>query len=347
MPATLKALERLMLMKLNLGPGPLVDILGGFSFHAVRAACELNLFETLNKKPRSIPELAAEIGCSSNGTTVLIDLLTSLGYVVRKGDRYRPSPMTEKWMLENSTADISTAFHYYGEAMTDLWPALAESVRSGKAHHNFYDWLENKPGIAGSYQRFMMALASLTAPELVKKIKIGPDPTTAIDIGGGHGLYSLALSRKNPDLSVTIFDSPYSQALAGENIKEAGMTNRVQLVEGDYLSDDLGDGYSLALLSNVLHEHTPEDNQTLLKKAAGSLAPGGRVIVLDMLRDKKPMDLQNYTTRSYALIFLHTVGGQVYSFDEISTWLRSSGLTDIKRTGLLRSGTSIITGSKL
>ena len=51
MPVTPNLMERMILLKLNKGPGPMLDLLGGMAFKAVSVAIKLDVFEILNDGP--------------------------------------------------------------------------------------------------------------------------------------------------------------------------------------------------------------------------------------------------------------------------------------------------------
>jgi hypothetical protein len=44
--------------------------------------------------------------------------------------------------------------------------------------------------------------------------------------------------------------------------------------------------------------------------------------------------------------FFHMVGGQVYTFEDISGWLREAGSGVIRRKNILKAGGALITGTK-
>ena len=96
MPVLLNFLERLFMMKLNKGPAPFLDIMGGFSFYAIYSAIKLNLFEELDKNPNTVPEMAHSLGCTKRGLAVLLDVLETLGYIKKKGQIYINTRMTKK-----------------------------------------------------------------------------------------------------------------------------------------------------------------------------------------------------------------------------------------------------------
>ena len=51
MPIMPNFIERLILLKLNLGPGVMLDILGAGAFLTISAALKLGVFETLSGGP--------------------------------------------------------------------------------------------------------------------------------------------------------------------------------------------------------------------------------------------------------------------------------------------------------
>ena len=89
-----------------------------------------------------------------------------------------------------------------------------------------------------------------------------------------------------------------------------------------------------------------EKNLRLIKKAAKSLTPGGQMLILDIIREKKLTAMMDLIARTYGLIFFLFLGGQNYSFNQISAWLTDSGLAEIKRINLPKSGMNLIKARK-
>ncbi|PKL19522.1 MAG: hypothetical protein CVV49_00355 [Spirochaetae bacterium HGW-Spirochaetae-5] len=342
MPVFNSSIEKLFLGKMNFGPAPILDLLGGFSFYAVTSAVELKLFEILNVKEMSSIEIAQAVDCDARGLDTLLELLETLGYLKNKKNMYSLTRMTRKWMLPSSSVNFSDGFLYYSKTMVDCWPYITASMKKGDAHIYFYEWLKDKPDTAASFQKFMMSLALLMIPELLKKIKLTNE--SILDIGGSHGLYSIALCRSNPDITVTIIDSEYAMPLLRNNIKEAGMEHRIKLITGDFMENSSKIKYDRILLFNVLHEHKEAYNIELLSRIRGTLNSKGSLIILDGMREKKISRLADLATRMYSLMFFHFLGGQNYSFKEISMWLKSAGFSQIKRKELYKSGFSLIIG---
>ena len=344
MPLFFNKLEKIIFKNLNLAPAPMFDLLGGFSFYIISAAVKLNIFEVLKDGGLALEDLSVKTGSDTRGLEILLKCLESLDYVKKKGDRYHITGMTAKWMLKSSEADFKSGFEYYHSTMMELWPYISESVKAGKENINFYEWLSDKPDVAESYQKFMMSLAVMNLPEILKRISMKKE--RVLDIGGSHGLYSISLCRKFSDIDLTIIDTEYSMPFLGNNIESAGIKDRIHTVTGDFLRYDFNSGFDAILLFNVLHEHREQENLPIIQKIYNSLDLGGRVIILESVSNKKISQAADFGVGIYNLLFYHFLGGQNYYFEEIKSWLMNTGFKKIKRKNLYKSGFCIIEGWK-
>src|SRR5262245_42300285 len=195
MPIVPNFLERLLFFNLNQGPGPLLDLFGAVSFRIILAALKLNVFEALHTGPLAAAEVAQQIKADPLGTTVLLDTLASLGYVVQQEEGYANSPMSEKWLVRASPHSVAAGYDYWGRLLSQFWDNLELSIQSGRPPVNLYDWVEEQPEVSADFQAWMVAAARLIADEIVAKIRLPATAQRLLDVGGGHGTYSIALCR--------------------------------------------------------------------------------------------------------------------------------------------------------
>ena len=71
MPVTPNFTERMVLLKLNQGPGPMLEMLGAWAFKAVSVALKLDIFESLNSRPLTAAEIAHRMKASERGIQLL------------------------------------------------------------------------------------------------------------------------------------------------------------------------------------------------------------------------------------------------------------------------------------
>jgi predicted O-methyltransferase YrrM len=184
------------------------------------------------------------------------------------------------------------------------------------------------PRLAGDEVAFARAMADVgreSARLTVDALDLSA-VATALDLGGGPGLYAVEMARRRPDLVVTLLDRPGTLVEARRNVEAAGLGDRVRTLPGDALRDPLGGPYDLVLTSNLLHIYPPESNRLLVARAAAALAPGGCLAVKDFLLDP------DRTTPAGGALFavnmlVSTEGGDSYTVGEVTAWAEEAGLT--------------------
>jgi 16S rRNA G1207 methylase RsmC len=121
-----------------------------------------------------------------------------------------------------------------------------------------------------------------------------------LDVGGGSGVMSIALAKKNPHLRACILDIAPVCEIAARNARRAGLTRRIRTLAGD-IREALPEGYDVVLLCDI--GAVPEQ---LLENAFRSLPAGGLVVLVDrFLSDDgtRPLDrlVAHFTGSSFGL----------------------------------------------
>lgn len=109
--------------------------------------------------------------------------------------------------------------------------------------------------------------------------------TRVADIGAGDGFYSVRIARAMPASGRVIAVDVSEKALASlrERLERERVTN-VDVTLGAFDSPRLAaDTYDAALIYNTYHEMT--DYGPMLKSILASLRPGGRLVIIEPIRD--------------------------------------------------------------
>lgn len=215
---------------------------------------------------------------------------------------------------------------------------LETAVREGEPTRTLYEWCDERPERWETAQRGFRAAASVLADGVAGKVTVPAGSARLLDVGGGHGLYSVELCRRHPDLSATVFDRPAALDVAREEIAAAGLGDRVDVRGGDYETDDLGSGYDLALVFNVTHAHDPAETVALFERVADALAPGGRIAVLDQFEGSGRTPVGEAGVGFVGLTYLVTLGATLHRYEDVVGWLRTAGFEDANRTPIRRAG---------
>lgn len=333
-------LEKL-LHRLNALPQPIYDgFLQTLLGRAIMVSNKLGLFERLTKKPCTVEELANDLNVSTQGVQLLLDALDVAGYVRRRGTMFEATAMTKKWMDRRSDHSVRNLMAYF-ETLYDRWSYLDETVRRGSPEKTYFELFT--PEDWRIYTYGMMDLARLLMRQVLKHVVLPGGAERLIDIGGSHGMYSIELCRKYPQLRATVVDFPGAAIHGKQIIQEAGISNRISFLEGDFLDVDFGMIYDAALGFNIVHGLGREQNQLLARKVYRALRSGGSWYVLDELRTgKKNSILSNLVPAVVGLHLFNEVGGCAYDVEEVRKWCESAGFADVKFVGLRFPGVALV-----
>jgi SAM-dependent methyltransferase len=343
-----------LLLKMNLIPTPLIESFSAMmNAKAILAANELGLFNALAEGPLAVSELAERLGASLRGVTDLADALCTNGYLTRKSNRVALSRNSRKWLVRSSPSYIGNMLEHVNDLWA-VWLNLEEAIRKGEPPAAHYEaWLKDKD-YHPVLRRHIIGLrdtARLTAPEVLRAVKLPAakpasgasfTPRRLLDIGGGHGGYSIAYCEKFADISATVFDLEATVEIGREIVEREQMSNRVEFQVGDFLKDDFDTGYTAALYFNILHNFSEQDNRRVLTKVFDALRPGGLLVAWDMF--KEPNGERDALPALMALHMLAATGGTSYLIGDVDRWLTEIGFRRIahKKTRTLPGLTLVI-----
>jgi ubiquinone/menaquinone biosynthesis C-methylase UbiE len=99
--------------------------------------------------------------------------------------------------------------------------------------------------------------------------------SSLMDIGGGSGIISFALTRKHHELKATVFDIENVCAAGRKLAEENDLIHRVNYISGNFVEDNLPTGFDMIIESDV-----GIYNAELFAKVMGALNPNGRFVII-------------------------------------------------------------------
>ncbi len=288
---------------------------GGFwSARVILTANNLRVFDHL-KTPKSASDISGLIETDSRAIEILLDSLTSLGLLKKSKNTYRNSPMAKR-LLVSGTPYYQGDILRHADNLWTNWSNLDEIIKTGQPSRKSFE--------ADAFIRGMHNIAIIKAKEVVKRMELA-EVRKALDLGGGPGTYSLEMAKKID--SVTLFDLPATIAIAKDILGKAGISN-ISFMEGDFVTDDIGRGYDLVFMSQVLHAFSGTNNLKILEKAINALNQKG-IIVIHEFRLEKDRTSPVQSTLFSVNMLVNTNGGRCYSVAEMKEWLSSLGLRKV------------------
>lgn len=322
-------------------PQPILELASAFmQSRVLLTACELDLFTALGDEARTSAEVAQLVHADARATDRLMNVLCPLGLLTKEGGRYRNSPQAARFLARGAPEYLGGLMHW--AHLWESWSTLTAAVRKGGAT------LARPTGDRESawLRAFISAMhwrARQHAPEVVAALNLA-GVSRVLDVGGGSGAYAMEFVRASPDISAVVLDLPGVIPLTASYLREAGLSDRVALVEGDFNRDPLGEGFDLVFMSAIVHSNSAEENRALIRKAAGALAPGGQIVVQEFIVD------EDRTGPPFAALFalnmlVGTAAGDTYTESEVRQWLAEAGISSATRKDM-PFGTTLIVGRK-
>ena len=304
---------------------------------AVLTAQELGVFAALDKGEATAAELASRLKCSQRGTEFLANALVGLGLLEKEGQHFRNGSFAHQHLCPGR-GDYLGGYIEHHAHLWQRWSRLSDSVQSGTGEVG-----APEPGDVRAFIMGMHTTSQQRAPQMIDKIDL-TGVRRIIDVGGGSGDHAYAALRQAPEAVAVVFDLPSVVPITRECAELAGMADRVETVAGDYREDELGDGFDLAIASNVLHSAAPDACVRLLQKVWRCLKPGGRAVVHDFVLNEEG------TEPVWAALFslnMLTAGtqGRSYTHVEIREFLLAADFEGIEHIDL-QGDTGILIGRK-
>lgn len=327
MPIIPNLMERTYMLRLNRGPAPMLDLFNGLALEAAMLAVDLGVFEELSEEPGTTEELATRMEMEEGGLETLLAFLSRAGYVSEQDGSYTITAMTEKWLLERSELSYARYFRFWQAVLYPFWREHAEAaIRDGKPPQTVYEWLDEKPDLWPIAQDAFELTAELLGDDIASAVTV-PDAGDVLDVGGGHGLYSVAICERHPSATATVLDASEMEEIARANVVAAGVEDQIAFKAGDYSSDSFDATYDTALLFNIVHGNDRPTNQQLIENLADVVRPGGQLAILDQFSDEARASIANTGSRFLDLTYHVSLGGRTYHTDTVAEWLAEAGFS--------------------
>jgi len=290
--------------------------MGFTASRVVITANNLGIFDCL-KKASTAAAVARRLKADSRAVAILLDALTGIGLAKKSPiGKYVNTPVSSRYLVRGARL-------YQGDIIrhaSSMWlnfSGLDEVVRTGTPARRGRD-----------HEAFILGMHNLTllrTHDLLRAIGLR-GVKTMLDLGGGPGTNAMAMAGKG--VKATVFDLPETIAIARRVARREGVKG-LGFIAGDFHTDDIGSGYDLILVSQIVHAYSAEENLALLKKCKKALNPKGRVVVQEF-----PVD-ETLTSPPQSALFsvnmlVGTKKGRCYTAAEISTWLGGAGFSALR-----------------
>jgi len=299
---------------------------GFYRSRILLVANRLNLFTILGEAKLGSQEISRRLNSDPRATRILLDALVAMGLLSKFKDVYAVRQLVKRYLSRGSSECKADLLGHY-DYMWGNWLHLEEGVMGKPAPR--VDLLSD-PHINRTFINAMYILHNEQAVRYANLLNL-KRVRKMMDLGGGGGSFSIAFTKKNPNLRSIIVDLPNTVRITEKIVKSQRLSSRITFQNVDFFNDSgwfCGDDFDLIFISYVLHCERPEKNRFLLRKAYNSLKPGGQILINDYplsISRTKPAGSAIFTVN----LFLSTEGGNTYTQEEIKSWLEETGFVKV------------------
>lgn len=308
---------------------------------AIRVAANLGIADCISRGVRTAPALAQHTGANERSLAKFLRYLKAIELLEQEGDEYKLTEtgefLTNEAVLDHLVSGgvvsrMSQAFYGLEAAVRDDRPVL-ESV-TGE------DWDALRGDAAFEHKRLedKSRFAQVLAEPLAKSPVLGGVGKVVVHAPAA-GVHADYLTAGHPEATVTVVALPTAAEWFRKDIpvsiEDAARRDRIRIVEQSVFEKT--EPADAVLIIDTLGQHPDAEAKLILQRAAASLSPDGRVLLVEDTFDPGELD-EHDAELDILRLTLH--GSGYRTEDELDAVIAGAGLKVIQ-TSLVGWGNTL------
>ncbi|MGC1181786.1 MAG: methyltransferase [Legionella sp.] len=262
-------------------------IASGAKLKLVEAMFNLNLFALFeHNKCVSEQAIIEKLGLMPNRAKKWLYLLSDAHFLIKVEIDNQPAyQLTNGFIKLRHSEQWSSMQFFFNTWHVAADENLTDVLRYGKVKTSV-SWPPKTDVEVKWLEDWMTETADLPIHSLLKEINF-KKVTSFLDVGGGDATMACALVTAHPHLKAAVYNLPKSAQLARNNIASKKLSDKVLVIEGDFISDNLfPKGFDLILFTRVFFDWDESINRKLLKMAYQALPQHGLVSICEFYKEE-------------------------------------------------------------
>jgi hypothetical protein len=310
---------------------------------ALYAVAELGVADHLSDGPRSSGEIAEATGTHAPSLYRLLRLLAGLGFFVEDAEgRFSLAPLGAA-LQSGAPGHARSAVRTMAGPM--MWNAVGEllhSVKTGETGMEkafgqpVFDYLGAAPEQATLFNETMIGFHGAEPPAVAAAYDFS-GIGTLVDVGGGTGNLLATILLANPELRGVLYDRPYVAAEARLEVERRGLSDRCEVVEGNFF-ESVPAGGDAYMLSHIIHDWDEQQCLTILENCRRVVPAGGRLLLVEQV---VPPGNDLHPSKFLDLVMLTITGGRERTEEEYAALFAKAGF-ELSRVVPTESPVSVV-----
>jgi hypothetical protein len=315
-------------------------VFGYMPAQIVHVAARLGIADHLASGAMTSAELAALTETHTPSMHRLLRSLACLGVVAEiEPDRFRLEPAGAPLQTETPDSIRALVMLFCSDVVWRSWGELEYSVRTGQpawervTGMTLFEYFAQHPDQAATFNAAMTDHTRAVAPAILAGYNFSRFGTL-VDVGGGDGTLIAAILNASPTMRGVLFDLPAGVEAAARTLEAAGVSDRCQVVTGDFFSSvpEDADAY---LLKSVIHDWDDERAVAILRSCRRAMPTTGTVLVIEPVLPLRAESPEITATVMSDLNMLVSTGGRERTEDQFRALFAAASieLTKITKVG--------------
>lgn len=301
-------------------------ITGYWVSQAIYAAAKFGIADLLKDGPRSAEDLAETTSTNPDALYRLLRALASVGIFSEGKDRqFSLTPLAEPLRSEVPGSKRALAL-MSGDEQFKAWGEIEYSIRTGNIAFDkvfgkpIFDYLSENPDKARIFDAAMVGIHGRESDVIAKAYDFSEAKVVA-DIGGGNGSQMIGLLQHHLSLKGVVFDLPHVIERATERIEDAGLSNRCDLVGGNFF-ESVPSGADIYMMRHIIHDWHEDKALTILKNCYAAMSNESKLLVVESVI---PPGNEPFGGKFLDLVMLLIPGGRERTEEQYRTLFDKSG----------------------
>jgi len=265
-------------------------ILGRWKSQILYAGVKLGIFESIQKEPKHVSEIAEELSLDPSLAYRLLRALASIGFLKENDSHgFSISPLGELVRKDHPQTLRGVILLEEGPEHYAIWKHLPSMIKDGKQDAflrefgvRIFDYITKKPDYAEVFNYAMSSYSATHTGWVLEALK-GYDFSeirTICDVGGGHGHLLCNLLLEHPQLEGTVLE--LESTIRNKDLLWAGkmgLADRCNYLPGDMFSAvPKSDAYVMKM---ILHDWSDGECVKILSNIQRAAPEGAKVFIVE------------------------------------------------------------------
>ncbi len=258
--------------------------------HLLASLAEFRIADHLASGPKNAGQLGALTGCDPGALHRALRAAAVFGVVrLDRRGRFHTTRLLRQLRSDHPGRAADWCRYIGSGSHQAAWAALSDSIRTGNSAfrsvhgRSTFEWFADHPEEGRHFGAGIGGLTLAEAP-LIAAAYPFPDGAVICDVAGGTGALLAEILRTRCRSRGILIETANVLAEAAPYLQAAGLTDRVQLAEGDIFLAVPGTA-DIYLLKWVLHDWDDATCQTILRSVRAAMPTGAKLVVIEGVQD--------------------------------------------------------------